>query len=242
MKKISILFFIFACALFSADSAYALTAPVRTRINRETAAKGFTLKSSDYKLKLGITPGALSSEKRIKAFIKQVDKSAYNLEGENLVSKLFAYDFHGATVNKALWLSLKYSKKSKLQERQIKFWDNNQQVWRELPSTDKQKKRRVNSSIHLSYAVVGVFAEEKDYQIGYASWYDYIGAASTKYPYGSIVKVINLENGKSCEVTIKDYGPFVEGRVIDLPREAFGEIADIGQGVVQVKVIPIYIP
>lgn len=234
-------FFLFFFAL--AHGAFALAAPVRTRLDSATLEKGFTLRSSDYKLKLGIAPGGLSSDrKKIKAFLKQVSSDNYNLTNENLVSNLYAFDFHGARINKPLWLSLKYKKKSKLHERELKFWDNNQQSWRTLPSSDKRKKQRMRGATVLPYAVIGVFAKEKDYQIGLASWYDYSGAASTKYPYGSVVKVINLENNKSCQVTIEDYGPFVDGRVIDLPKEAFSQIADLGAGVISVKVMPIYIP
>ena len=36
----------------------------------------------------------------------------------------------------------------------------------------------------------------------------------------SVVRVTNLDNGKSLVVRINDRGPFVAGRIIDLSREA----------------------
>lgn len=50
------------------------------------------------------------------------------------------------------------------------------------------------------------------------------------------VKVTNLENDKTVTVTINDRGPFVEDRIIDLSIEAFGEIAKVTSGVIQVKI------
>lgn len=46
-----------------------------------------------------------------------------------------------------------------------------------------------------------------------------IGAHKT-LPFGTKVKVTNLNNGKSIKVRIEDRGPFVAGRIIDLSRSA----------------------
>jgi resuscitation-promoting factor RpfB len=75
---------------------------------------------------------------------------------------------------------------------------------------------------------------------GKASWYDnpYGGytAAHRTLPRGSVVTVTNVANGRSVEVRINDRGPFVDGRVIDLNREAFAELAPPSEGVVRVRV------
>ena len=52
---------------------------------------------------------------------------------------------------------------------------------------------------------------------------------------GSYVKVTNTANGKSVIVKINDRGPFGAGRIIDLDKVAFQEIASLGQGVINVK-------
>lgn len=73
---------------------------------------------------------------------------------------------------------------------------------------------------------------------GGASWYAHTGtlsAANPWLPFGSYVKVTNTANGKSVIVKINDRGPFGGGRIIDLDKVAFQEIASLGQGVVNVK-------
>jgi len=86
--------------------------------------------------------------------------------------------------------------------------------------------------------------------IGLASWYgpnfhgrraadgsrfnkEEYTAAHRTYPFGTLVKVTNLRNSKSCVVKITDRGPYAHGRVIDLSKKA---AEDIGvSGVVKVK-------
>ena len=41
-------------------------------------------------------------------------------------------------------------------------------------------------------------------------------AAHRKLPFGTIVRVTNLRNGKEVYVRINDRGPFVKGRILDL--------------------------
>ena len=51
-----------------------------------------------------------------------------------------------------------------------------------------------------------------------------------------MVRVTNLNNGKSTVVRITDRGPFVDNRIIDLSRAAAQEIESIGPGVVPVRI------
>ena len=61
-------------------------------------------------------------------------------------------------------------------------------------------------------------------------------AAHKTLPFGSKVVVENLSNGRSVTVRINDRGPFVKGRIIDLSRAAFSQIADLNRGVVKVQI------
>lgn len=89
-------------------------------------------------------------------------------------------------------------------------------------------------------------------EVGIASWYGGIfngrkaadgsifstykfTAAHKTLPFGSVVRVTNTRNGKSCLVKITDRGPFVAGRVIDLSSAAAREIGILDSGVSQVK-------
>ena len=60
-------------------------------------------------------------------------------------------------------------------------------------------------------------------------------AAHKTLPFGSVVKVTNVTNGKSVIVRIVDRGPYIAGRVIDLTPAAFAEIAPLSSGVVNVR-------
>jgi rare lipoprotein A len=67
-------------------------------------------------------------------------------------------------------------------------------------------------------------------------------AAHRTFPFGTIIKVINLENNLSVEVTINDRGPFVNERVIDLSKAAAKKIGLIANGVVRVKIEVVSLP
>ena len=64
---------------------------------------------------------------------------------------------------------------------------------------------------------------------------DEFTAAHKTLPFGTKVQVRNLENGKTVVVEINDRGPFVEGRIIDLSKVAFQQIASLNKGVAKVE-------
>ena len=61
-------------------------------------------------------------------------------------------------------------------------------------------------------------------------------AAHKTLPMNTVVKVENLENGKTIIVRINDRGPFVKGRIIDLSNKAAHEIDMVRRGTAKVKV------
>jgi rare lipoprotein A len=60
-------------------------------------------------------------------------------------------------------------------------------------------------------------------------------AAHRTLPFETVVRVTNLDNGKTTTVRITDRGPFVDNRIIDLSQAAAREIESIGPGVVPVR-------
>lgn len=65
---------------------------------------------------------------------------------------------------------------------------------------------------------------------------DYTAAHKT-LPFGTVVRVTNLNNDESIIVKITDRGPFVKGRQIDLSKQAFIDLTkDINKGLVSVKI------
>jgi len=63
-----------------------------------------------------------------------------------------------------------------------------------------------------------------------------LSAAHQTLGFGSRVKVTNIANNKSVIVIINDRGPFIRGRIIDLSKKAFSQIASVKQGVIDVTV------
>jgi rare lipoprotein A len=61
-------------------------------------------------------------------------------------------------------------------------------------------------------------------------------AAHPKLPFGTEVIVTNLENGKQVTVEINDRGPYADGRIIDLSREAGRRLDIISGGVAEVRI------
>ena len=88
--------------------------------------------------------------------------------------------------------------------------------------------------------------------IGVASWYGpgfygrrtangeifrkgTLTAAHRTLPFGTIVRVINLENGRSVNVRINDRGPYKYHRVIDLAHGAASELNMMHAGEINVR-------
>ena len=60
-------------------------------------------------------------------------------------------------------------------------------------------------------------------------------AAHRTFPFGTKVKVTNLENNKSVIVRVNDRGPFVVGRIMDLSMGAAKEIGLIKTGTTRAR-------
>lgn len=60
-------------------------------------------------------------------------------------------------------------------------------------------------------------------------------AAHRTLPFGTLLRVLNLDNGRSTVVRVNDRGPFVRGRDIDLSHRAAREIDMLGPGTAHVR-------
>jgi len=89
------------------------------------------------------------------------------------------------------------------------------------------------------------------YETGIASWYgpgfdgnytangeiydmNEVSAAHKTLPFDTVVRVVELETGRSVVVRINDRGPFVEGRIIDLSKGAARELGIVDKGITRV--------
>ena len=67
-------------------------------------------------------------------------------------------------------------------------------------------------------------------------------AASKALPLGTTAKVTNLENDQSAVVVVKDRGPYVDGRIIDVTPSTANKLGMKKDGVAKVEVQPLKLP
>ena len=60
-------------------------------------------------------------------------------------------------------------------------------------------------------------------------------AAHRSLPFGTRLRVVNLENDREVEVRINDRGPRISGRVLDLSYAAARALGAVGEGVIPVR-------
>ncbi|MEG0759911.1 rare lipoprotein A [Chryseobacterium piscicola] len=64
---------------------------------------------------------------------------------------------------------------------------------------------------------------------------DKLTAANRTLPFGTMVKVTNLNNGKEVVVKINDRGPYHSSRALDMSKAAFDEIGDLASGKIPIE-------
>ena len=102
-------------------------------------------------------------------------------------------------------------------------------------------------------AIIGLTngGEVEYYQVGVASWYgpnfqgkttangetfdmNELTAAHKSLPFGTRVRVWDLETKRKVVVRINDRGPFVKGRIIDLSKRAASKLGIVDSGIAEV--------
>ncbi|PWD98339.1 septal ring lytic transglycosylase RlpA family protein [Marinilabilia rubra] len=119
----------------------------------------------------------------------------------------------------------------------------------------KLSKRQLTIMLLLVMALVLFFQDgEPPYtETGAASYYasslegnltsggeiykqDSLTAAHRTLPFGTFLKVENIENGNTVVVKVNDRGPYADDRILDLSRAAFKQIAPLSVGVIEVRI------
>ncbi|MFQ3614621.1 MAG: septal ring lytic transglycosylase RlpA family protein [Cyanobacteriota bacterium] len=105
-----------------------------------------------------------------------------------------------------------------------------------LTATARQPEGVQQEPVPTPTRVVGPVQE------GIASWYDLhktrheMTAAHPTLPFGTEVRVTNVENGRQAIVRINDRGPFIPGRIIDVSIRAAEVLGMVRSGVAPVRV------
>lgn len=109
-------------------------------------------------------------------------------------------------------------------------------------------------SLIMAFTVLPVSAQQKE--VGKASYYgnkfhgrrtsdgsryhrDSLTCAHRTLPFGTLLKVRNVQNGREVVVKVTDRGPFGRGRIVDLSLAAARELDMLSAGVVRVEATPV---
>ena len=65
---------------------------------------------------------------------------------------------------------------------------------------------------------------------------DRLTAAHQTLPFGTRIRVENLDSGKSVILRVNDRGPFAKGRILDVSRRAARELEMAGPGTARVRI------
>ncbi len=94
---------------------------------------------------------------------------------------------------------------------------------------------------------------------GIASWYGkehhgnktasgeifdmYAPTSAHRYlPMGTMIRVVNIKNDKSCKLEVNDRGPFIRGRILDVSYGAAKDLGMVNDGLVEVQITIISLP
>jgi len=206
------------------------------------------------------TEGGFSPEQRAKSLVSRINQFISQNGDPKTILPGFQEGFAVGRVNKDSLFTAdsKVAQSLHITNAELaRQWVNNIRIALGAPKFAREKSL-IASRSGISVAFSRKYIEEAvkitgKEQFGVASWYGGLfhgrraadGSRFSKYnftaahktlPFGSVVKVTNLRNSKTCIVKITDRGPFIPGRIIDLSTAAAKEIGMFSSGISKVKV------
>ena len=222
------------------------------RLDEATILKGYTFISPNEDFKVGVRDRAVTEPITVR-FKKIPDTHMlYPLTkapGEKASAiwefDLLADDGQIGTLSRPIYVAIGIENE-KMNRKVMYYWDKGKEMWRALPSSIDLENKIIRAVIFLPYARLALFDEPDGttYE-AMASWYpteltmrNQLGCASNVYAMNTPLTVCRLDDLKKCTITrVISRGPYVDGRVIDLTKAAFENIAHpTREGIVGVRV------
>ena len=97
------------------------------------------------------------------------------------------------------------------------------------PETSAEKTPRVSQGLASFYSEGTHTASGEKFDA------NELTAAHPTLPFGTRLRVTNVNTGRSVTVRVNDRGPYVHGRVVDVSYSAAQALGMVGQGVAKVK-------
>jgi rare lipoprotein A (peptidoglycan hydrolase) len=185
----------------------------------------------------------LSSDSAVDSVTAEVNMREYDNAGLTQITK--AYDVSNPH-KLSLTGVLRYTYNGSGTQTAYQF-DYDTLSWLQLPTYNDIKNHQVYFTTSAAYGAIAIFNSAKSSD-GIASWYDqsryksfsYKGgnfAASRDYSKGTKLKVTRNKTGASVIITVNDYGPELRtGRILDLDKQAFQQLASTGAGEIYVTI------
>ncbi|OGY85429.1 MAG: hypothetical protein A2233_02425 [Candidatus Kerfeldbacteria bacterium RIFOXYA2_FULL_38_24] len=204
-------------------------------------------------LRLGIPKDAVAFKKKLQIELSQISAHAQKVKkltkNYKLVGNVWRYTLSSPSelaLQGEIWLSLT-RRQADSRGYAIMFWNDTIGEWQDVSYVYNQEEQQMHFSVNASNALIAVVLPKQkekqktkaDYFTGSASWYEATGAAMNLVPLGSRVLVENPLTGQKIKVRITSTGPFIPGRIIDLPSAKFAKLANLSQGIMTVNVYPI---
>jgi rare lipoprotein A len=111
----------------------------------------------------------------------------------------------------------------------------NRQVTRTQTAQAQNSRTRTARANHASDGVASFYSQGQRTASGERFNARELTAAHPTLPFGTKVRVTDLNSGRSVTVRVNDRGPFVKGRVIDVSHAAAESLGMVGKGVTKVK-------
>ena len=231
----------------TANAETSINEQLLIEINKDEIKKDFLVSAFNNSIKLSLASNTFSSTTSVEIVkLNEYIDEPWRLKRVSPVYQFEVKNKEAYSGEGPIEIQLTYDKNDGM-HKEIFFFDKGKQTWRPLPSTNYASSLFVKSKIYLPFARIAVFSYPEVMTEGKASWYKYENgdfAASPDFAKGSILRVINIDNNKSIDIAVNDWGPerdLFPDRVIDLDKVAFGKIASVGAGIINVRVEPLVI-
>ncbi len=86
-----------------------------------------------------------------------------------------------------------------------------------------------------SQGIASFYTEDQETASGEKFDTNDLTAAHPTLPFGTRLRVTNVETGRSVTVRVNDRGPYVAGRVVDVSHSAADALGMVGSGIAKVK-------
>jgi peptidoglycan lytic transglycosylase len=127
------------------------------------------------------------------------------------------------------------TRQASLQHERTAAWVTHRRVAAVKKHTPFASRRNAGGTKVASQGVASFYTEGTQTASGEKFNTHELTAAHPTLPFGTRLRVTNVETGRSVTVRVNDRGPYVPGRIVDVSHSAADALGMVGKGVANVK-------